>query len=126
MAAVHETSRCGQDLPAVPSIGPVGSPTVSNLEMNSATHTERLVGLLRRRGRPPAQWAQWWENPSVDRLNRAKPGAWYPGAMGNYRYEPRWGGREALTNEVQRVRRSGGSYGVPGAELLRLEALEFG
>jgi hypothetical protein len=54
------------------------------------------------------QWSQWWENPSVDRLNRPEPGAWYQGAMGDYAYEPRWGGLEALKSEVARVRKAGG------------------
>ncbi|MBI3923128.1 MAG: hypothetical protein HY318_17035, partial [Armatimonadetes bacterium] len=53
------------------------------------------------------QWALWWEHPEVDRLNRPKAGDGYRVAMGDYRCEPRWGGTEAMRQEIKRFHDAG-------------------
>ncbi|GEM_PF-3268278 len=53
------------------------------------------------------QWSVWWEHPEVDRFNRPKPGNWYRLAFGDYQYELRWGGLEALQQEIKRIHNAG-------------------
>jgi len=53
------------------------------------------------------QWSLWWEHPEVDRFNQPRPGEGYRLAMGDYQYEPRWGGAEAMRREIQRFHDAG-------------------
>lgn len=54
------------------------------------------------------QWAYWWKHADVDRLGRdPRPDRWYRETHGWYDYEDRWGGREALAAEIDRLHAAG-------------------
>lgn len=54
------------------------------------------------------QWAYWWQHSDLDRNGEnPRPDRWYRETHGEYDYEQRWGGAEALRAEVRRYQQAG-------------------
>jgi len=54
------------------------------------------------------QWAYWWKHADCNRDGKdPRPDRWYRECHGDYEYEDRWGGREALQKEVRRYQERG-------------------